>query len=166
MPNQRDNDAPGQPGSPEPVTRASGALRPDAAPRDMERPSGHRAGPPGGPASSQERPSSPLATSPGVGKQPPPGDSAPPNPQDLAPAVSLPKGGGALKNIGDKFEANAFTGSGGMSIPIAVSASRDLSPSLALGYSTGAGNGPFGMGWQLSVPSISRKTDRGLPTYD
>ncbi|MCY1012050.1 hypothetical protein OV079_42195 [Nannocystis pusilla] len=68
--------------------------------------------------------------------------------------------------MGDKFEANAFSGSGGMSIPIAVSPGRGLAPTLALGYSTGAGNGPFGMGWQLSVASISRKTDKGLPTYD
>ena len=161
MSNQRDRDTPG------PGTRTSGSPRPDAATRDTQRPSGHRAGPPGGAVSRDEPPpSSPLAKSPGVGKQPPPGDSAPPNAQDLAPAVSLPKGGGALKNIGDKFEANAFTGGGGMSIPVAVSPARDLSPTLALGYSTGAGNGPFGMGWQLGVPSISRKTDRGLPTYD
>ncbi|MBK8264630.1 MAG: hypothetical protein IPK80_25210 [Nannocystis sp.] len=27
-------------------------------------------------------------------------------------------------------------------------------------------NGPFGIGWHLSVAAITRKTDRGLPTYD
>jgi len=85
---------------------------------------------------------------------------------DLIPSLSLPKGGGALKNIGDKFAANAFTGSGGMSIPLPLSPGRELTPSLGLSYSTGAGNGPFGVGWQLSVASITRKTDRGLPTYD
>lgn len=169
MPINRDNDVPGRPasGSSGPTSNTVGSSRYDASAGGAEARSGHRAGPPGGAAAREERPpSSPLTTSPGVGKQPPQGDSAPPNPQELAPAVSLPKGGGALKNIGDKFEANAFTGSGGMSIPIAVSPGRDLSPALALGYSTGAGNGPFGMGWQLGVASISRKTDRGLPTYD
>src|SRR5262249_52292945 len=30
---------------------------------------------------------------------------------------------------------------------------------------SGAGNGPFGLGWSLSLPSISRKTDKGLPRY-
>ena len=85
---------------------------------------------------------------------------------ELVPSLSLPKGGGALKNIGDKFAANAFTGSGGMSIPLPLSPGRELTPSLGLSYSTGAGNGPFGVGWQLSVASITRKTDRGLPTYD
>ena len=28
-----------------------------------------------------------------------------------------------------------------------------------------AGNGPFGFGWNLSLPSITRKTDKGLPKY-
>jgi hypothetical protein len=30
---------------------------------------------------------------------------------------------------------------------------------------TGAGNGPFGLGWNLSLPSITGKTDKGLPQY-
>jgi hypothetical protein len=35
-----------------------------------------------------------------------------------------------------------------------------------LSYDSGAGNGPFGFGWSLSLPSIIRKTDKGLPKYD
>lgn len=134
------------------------------------RTSGHRASPgpspaaPNKPQGTREGPG--AAASAGLGAQSQSPAPAAPNPSELAPSISVPKGGGALKNIGDKFEANAFSGSGGMSIPIAVSPGRDLSPSLALGYSTGAGNGPFGIGWQLSVASISRKTDKGLPTYD
>jgi Salmonella virulence plasmid 65kDa B protein len=31
---------------------------------------------------------------------------------------------------------------------------------------SGSGNGPFGLGWQLAIPSISRKTDKGLPRYE
>ena len=34
---------------------------------------------------------------------------------------------------------------------------------LSLAYDSGAGNGPFGFGWRLSLPSITRKTDKGLP---
>ena len=30
---------------------------------------------------------------------------------------------------------------------------------------SGSGNGPFGFGWKLSLPSITRKTDKGLPQY-
>src|SRR6185436_15264881 len=38
-------------------------------------------------------------------------------------------------------------------------------PSMALSYSTGSGNGPFGIGWRLDVMRIERRTDRGVPTY-
>ena len=30
---------------------------------------------------------------------------------------------------------------------------------------SGSGNGAFGFGWRLSAPSITRRTDRGLPQY-
>src|SRR5262249_37588903 len=30
---------------------------------------------------------------------------------------------------------------------------------------SGFGNGPFGLGWDLSVPSITRKTEKRLPRY-
>src|SRR5690606_6474803 len=38
-------------------------------------------------------------------------------------------------------------------------------PALSLRYSSGLGNGPFGLGWQLDLPAISRKTEKGLPEY-
>src|SRR5436309_6673212 len=82
------------------------------------------------------------------------------------PAISLPKGGGAIRGIGEKFAANPVTGTGSMSVPLAVSPGRSgFGPQLALSYDSGAGNGPFGWGWGLSLPSITRKTDKGLPTY-
>jgi len=82
------------------------------------------------------------------------------------PAVSLPKGGGAIKGIGEKFTANPVTGSGSLAIPIAISPGRSgFGPQLSLSYDSGAGNGPFGLGWSLSQPSIARKTDKGLPRY-
>ncbi|HKE57533.1 MAG TPA: SpvB/TcaC N-terminal domain-containing protein, partial [Pyrinomonadaceae bacterium] len=33
-------------------------------------------------------------------------------------------------------------------------------------YSSGHGNGPFGIGWSLSVPGITRQTAKGIPQYD
>lgn len=82
------------------------------------------------------------------------------------PAVSLPKGGGAIKGMGEKFAANPVTGTGSMSVPIATSPSRSgFGPQLSLSYDSGAGNGVFGLGWNLSLPSITRKTDKGLPRY-
>jgi hypothetical protein len=83
-----------------------------------------------------------------------------------APQIALPKGGGALHGIGEKFAANPVTGTGNLSVPIAVSPGRaGFSPQLALNYDPGAGNGPFGLGWSLSLPAITRRTDRGLPKY-
>lgn len=83
------------------------------------------------------------------------------------PTVSLPKGGGAIKGMGEKFVANPVTGTGSMSVPIATSPGRSgFGPQLSLSYDSGAGNGPFGFGWNLSLPSITRKTDKGLPRYD
>ncbi|WP_221633180.1 SpvB/TcaC N-terminal domain-containing protein [Microcystis aeruginosa] len=82
-------------------------------------------------------------------------------------AVSLPKGGGAIKGMGEKFAANPVTGTGSMTVPIATSSGRSgFGPQLSLSYDSGAGNGPFGFGWSLSLPSITRKTDKGLPRYD
>src|SRR3989475_2238836 len=83
-----------------------------------------------------------------------------------APSISLPKGGGAIRGIGEKFGANPVTGTGSLSIPIFTTGSRsDFYPKLSMSYDSGSGNGPFGLGWNLSVPSITRKTDKGLPRY-
>lgn len=83
-----------------------------------------------------------------------------------SPSVQLPKGGGAIRGIGEKFAANPVTGTGSMSVPIAVSPGRaGFGPQLSLSYDSGAGNGPFGFGWSLSLPAITRKTDKGLPRY-
>lgn len=82
------------------------------------------------------------------------------------PAIQLPKGGGAIRGIGEKFAANPVTGTGSMTVPIATSPGRSgFGPQLSLSYDSGAGNGPFGFGWNLSLPSITRKTDKGLPKY-
>jgi RHS repeat-associated protein len=82
------------------------------------------------------------------------------------PSLSLPKGGGAIRGMGEKFAANPVTGTGSMSVPIATSPGRSgFGPQLSLTYDSGSGNGPFGFGWSLSLPSITRKTDKGLPQY-
>jgi len=97
-----------------------------------------------------------------------PSVSAPTNEsfQVTPPSITLPKGGGAIRGIGEKFAANPVTGTGSMTVPIATSPGRSgFGPQLALSYDSGAGNGPFGFGWNLSLPQITRKTERGLPRY-
>src|SRR5215218_3393532 len=88
------------------------------------------------------------------------------NASSAMPAISLPKGGGAIRGMGEKFSANPVTGTGSLSVPIYSSPGRSgFGPQLSLSYDSGAGNGPFGFGWRLSIPSITRKTDKGLPEY-
>jgi hypothetical protein len=82
------------------------------------------------------------------------------------PIISLPKGGGAIRGIGEKFAANPVTGTGSMTVPIVTSPGRSgFGPQLSLSYDSGSGNGPFGFGWSLGLPQITRKTDKGLPKY-
>ena len=84
-----------------------------------------------------------------------------------APQISLPKGGGAIRGIGEKFAANPVTGTGSMFVPVFTSPARSgFDPQLSLSYDSGAGNGPFGLGWSLSLPTITKKTDKGLRTGD
>jgi hypothetical protein len=72
-----------------------------------------------------------------------------------APSISLPKGGGAIRGIGEKFAANPVTGRASITVPIATSPGRSgFGPKLALSYDSGAGNGPFGFGWSLSLPAL------------
>src|SRR5262245_28094748 len=83
-----------------------------------------------------------------------------------APVISLPKGGGAIRGIGEKFAANPVTGTGSFTVPIYTSPGRaGFGPQFSLSYDSGSGNGPFGFGWHLELASVTRKTDKGLPTY-
>ena len=81
--------------------------------------------------------------------------------------ISLPQGGGALKGIGEKFSPDLFTGTGNFTVPISLPPGRNgFQPQLNLVYSTGNGNGFFGLGWSLSIPGVSRKTSKGVPRYN
>jgi RHS repeat-associated protein len=83
-----------------------------------------------------------------------------------AAIIDLPKGGGALQGIGETFSPDLHTGTGNFTVPIALPPGRNgFQPQLNLVYSTGNGNGLFGLGWSLSVPGVTRKTSRGIPRY-
>lgn len=76
--------------------------------------------------------------------------------------ISLPNCGGALAGIGEKFAPDLHTGTGNFTVPLAVPPGRNgMQPKLDRVYSTGAGNGPFGFGWSLSLPGVSRRTAKG-----
>ena len=82
------------------------------------------------------------------------------------PKLQLPSGGGTLKGIDETFTVNAANGTATMNLALPLSPGRaGFTPKLSLNYSSGNGNGPFGMGWALNLPSIQRRTDRRLPRY-
>src|SRR6266446_4450450 len=81
--------------------------------------------------------------------------------------IAHPTGGGAIKGLGESFSPDLHTGTGNLSVPITVPSGRaGVQPDLTLAYSTGQGNGAFGLGWTLSVPGISRDTAKQIPVYD
>jgi len=73
------------------------------------------------------------------------------------PSISLPKGGGAIKGIDEKFSVNAVNGTASFSIPIPVSQARGVTPNLSLSYNSGGGNGVFGLGWSLGLTETKEK---------
>lgn len=81
------------------------------------------------------------------------------------PSIALPKGGGAIKGIDEKFSVNAVNGTSSFSLPLPFAPARGPSPSLTISYNSGGGNSIFGLGWSLGISSIKRKTDKGLPQY-
>ncbi|WP_212004958.1 SpvB/TcaC N-terminal domain-containing protein [Chitinophaga sp. HK235] len=82
------------------------------------------------------------------------------------PKISLPKGGGALKNIDEKFTVNPSNGTASLSIPLPFSPNRNgFTPQLSLIYNSGTGNSLFGIGWNLPLTAIQRSTDKKLPQY-
>lgn len=106
----------------------------------------------------------------GFGETPPRptrGDNNQQSPPGFAlPTISLPKGGGAIRGIDEKFAVGAATGTATLSIPVFTSPGRaGFAPQLSLSYDSGAGNGPYGFGWTVPVPGITRKTSKGIPRY-
>ncbi len=81
-------------------------------------------------------------------------------------AISVPKGSGSIKGMGESFSAQLSTGIATFSVPFALPAARGgAQPSLGLSYSSSGGYGAAGVGWSVGVPFIARQTDRGVPKY-
>ncbi|MCL6703967.1 SpvB/TcaC N-terminal domain-containing protein [Pseudomonas sp. T1.Ur] len=80
-------------------------------------------------------------------------------------APSLPKGGGAIQSIGKGWADIGAHGTAAYEIGLPISPGRGFSPALSLGYASSLGNGVFGIGWGLSLPSVARRTSKGVPAY-
>ncbi len=68
------------------------------------------------------------------------------NNNSLVPSISLPKGGGAIRGIGEKFSTNPVTGAGSLSVPLFTTPGRaGFSPQLSLSYDPLSIDSPSGL---------------------
>ena len=81
--------------------------------------------------------------------------------------VVLPDGPGSLEGVGGAVSVSGNQGDMSWSIPIQLTPGfKQATPTLSLNYSSSAGSGTLGIGWNLSgLSCLSRDTWRGLPRY-
>ena len=81
-------------------------------------------------------------------------------------SASIPAGGGDIRGLGETFQPDLNSGVGSYRVALdLLPGVRSLQPALALSYNTGAGNGPWGLGWSLPLATVTRRTFRGTPSY-
>ncbi len=74
------------------------------------------------------------------------------------------QGVGPLQGLSQAPNANLFTGSMSLSVPILVPPGRPTAtPTMALSYMSAGGDGPFGLGWSIPLGAITRDTKHGVP---
>ncbi|MDH4275226.1 MAG: hypothetical protein OEW08_09325, partial [Gammaproteobacteria bacterium] len=72
---------------------------------------------------------------------------------------------GAAINLIEPPQANN-SGDASLNYPLELPAGRNgMQPQLSIAYNSGGGNGWLGVGWDLSVPSVSVETRWGVPRY-
>lgn len=79
-------------------------------------------------------------------------------PPTIAQKATIANQGGSWGDMGAEGQLS-------YSLPIPVVKARDLNPDLQLSYNSGTGNGICGVGWDLPVPAIMRKTSKGAPLF-
>jgi RHS repeat-associated protein len=80
--------------------------------------------------------------------------------------VSLPDGPGSMGGLGENASLGSNNGQYEHTLALDMPMGHPGAvPSLALKYSSGAGNGLVGMGWTLAWPTLERMTSKGLPRY-
>jgi RHS repeat-associated protein len=85
-------------------------------------------------------------------------------PDSRTGVTSAPSGTGNVPGLGEAFNINLNTGQGVYSYKLPLpDGVAGHGPNLSLEYAHGKGNGPFGLGWQLPIRSITRRLDFGVP---
>src|SRR6266487_4621971 len=95
-------------------------------------------------------------------------NAATPDKSGVKPSVlSLPSGPGSIEGLGKAFQPQINTGTATYGVPLRLPpGTAGFAPSVELAYNSGAGNSPFGQGWNCSpFLSIERQTEKGFPRY-
>ena len=92
------------------------------------------------------------------------GPRRPQTPRPAPPTLAVPdrKPG---RGYGETFGSSSFLGEVTLTLPLPVNVAR-LVPDLSLAYAASGANGPFGLGLSLSIGTIARRTDAGIPRYN
>ncbi|QUJ67514.1 VCBS repeat-containing protein [Photobacterium sp. GJ3] len=81
--------------------------------------------------------------------------------------INLPSGPGTIQGLGEGFSTELNTGTSQDQIVLSFPKGRnDFTPTVAVDYDSGYGNGVVGIGRRISLPSIKRQTVKGLPQYN
>jgi hypothetical protein len=86
----------------------------------------------------------------------------------IVPSTALGQEREGERTRGSDAFVNESTGSSTFTIPIPVPrGTGGFQPEISLRYSSsGGGDGPFGVGWQLTLGEVRRSTRFGIPKYD
>ncbi len=72
----------------------------------------------------------------------------------------------SIATNGRSWGETGATGQRSYTLPLPFLNARTLNPELQLVYDANTGNGKCGLGWDLPLPAISRKTSKGVPKYE
>ncbi len=85
---------------------------------------------------------------------------------DGPPGSSTGDSGSPMTGLALSVGTNQFLGSATSSIAIELPPGRNgMTPGISLGYSSQAGSGLYGVGWDLPIGKIERNLDHGVPRY-
>lgn len=93
-------------------------------------------------------------------------DTANRQPGIALPKLELPSGGGRSGASASTYTIEENLGAGSLPYPLDLPVARELTVDLSLVYSSGGGNGLFGIGFATNLPSIGIDLRFGVPRYD
>jgi hypothetical protein len=89
-----------------------------------------------------------------------------PNSGVALPKLGQPSGGGRSGSPATTYAIEENFGSGTLPFPFDLPTARELNLELSIVYSSGGGNGLFGIGFAANIPAFAVNLRFGIPRYD